>query len=561
MGHYEEGKAFEEAQRMFISLARRGFVVLAYDPPDEGERKEYLDPGTGGLLVPNCPEAHTMSGLQCLLTGRNMAYYELWDGIRAVDYLCARPDVDERRIGAIGNSGGGTQCSYLAVLEPRLAAAAPCCYITSWETLWAALGPQDAEQNFPDFLRDGLDFPDFATAFAPRPFTVLAATRDFFPIEGTRAARAEISRVYSILGFGERAGYFEHDDTHSWSRPRREATYAWMERWLQGRNESAPEADTEIEPIEALNCTPTGQVLTSYDATTVQRRNAADAEGIHARRRAASPAGAAALGPLIARRLRVALPVAAGPAEARGFTGREGCRVERCVLETEPGIRIPILVFVPAAGGGRGPAVIAVNEGGKAEGAAPGGAYEQLARRGRVVVAADLRGLGECRTRRPAVVYSDVYDPDMRAILVGKTIAGMQVHDLLAVFAYAASRPDVDGSRIGIWGRGTAGIVALFATALEPRVARVVVAGAFLSYMDIVRARIHRGIMDAVVPGVLNDFDLPDVARFAGESRVALVNPVRPDGTPATAAEALREYGPGFPVAADPAAGLASFSG
>jgi len=558
MGHYEEGKAFEEGQRLFINLARRGFVVLAYDPPDEGERKEYYDAATGTLLVSSCPEAHTMSGLQCLLTGRNMAYYEVWDGIRAVDYLSGRPDVDGSRIGVIGNSGGGTQTSYLAVLEPRLAAAAPCCYITSWETLWVALGPQDAEQNFPNFLRDGLDFPDFPIAFAPKPFTVLAATRDFFPIAGTRASMEEVRRVYSLLGAGERAGYFEHDDTHSWSKPRREATYAWMERWLQGCSHSEPEPDTAIEPIEALNCTPTGQVLTSFDATTVQRRNAAAADGIHARRAAASPEGAAQMPALVARRLRMSPPTGLPRVEDRGGFDRPGCRVERRVLETEPGIRIPILVFVPAGGAARKPALVAVSEAGKAEGSAPGGLYEQLAGRGSVVVAADLRGLGECRTRRPLVVYSDVYDPDMRAILVGKTIAGMQAFDLLSVFAYAVGRPDVDAQRVGVIGKGTAGLIALFAAAIEPRIARVLVAGTFLSYRDIVGARLHQGIMDAVIPGVLLDFDLPDIAQFIGRSRFVIANPILPDGSPAAPGHAAKIYGPEVRILTGP---NAEFSG
>ncbi len=349
MGHYEEGKAFEEGQRLFISLARRGFVVLAYDPPDEGERNEYLDVATGKLLVPNCPEAHTMSGLQCLLTGRNLAHYELWDGIRAVDYLEGRPDVDAKRIAVIGNSGGGTQCSYLAVIEPRLAAAVPCCYITSWEKLWAKLGPQDAEQNFPDFLKDGLDFPDFPISFAPKPFKILSATRDFFPIEGSRDTYAEARRIYSILGKEECAGYFEYDDTHSWSKPRREATYAWLEKWLMGRAESAPEPELEIEPIGDLNCTATGQVLTSFNATTVQRLNAEAAGGIHPHRRAATPEGASQLADLIVQRLKITLPHGAPKVEAKGTAAREGCRIEKIAIETEPGIVVPTLVFVPVA--------------------------------------------------------------------------------------------------------------------------------------------------------------------------------------------------------------------
>jgi dienelactone hydrolase len=544
MGHYEEGKACEDGQRLFISLARRGFVVLAYDPPDEGERREYLDPATGRPLIATCPEAHTMSGLQCLLTGRNMAHYELWDGIRGVDYLSERPDVDPTCIGVTGHSGGGTQTSYLAVLEPRLAVAVPCCYMTSWERLWAELGPQDAEQNFPGFLADGLDFPDFATAFAPKPFLVLSAERDFFPIEGARRTFEEISRVYSILGKPERTAMAVFDTDHSWSVRHREATCAWLERWLMGRAPSEPEGEARIEAFEALNCTPTGHTRTSFDETSVRERNAAAAETLRPLRTAASLGNPRGLPPVIARRLGVALPVPPPRFRPTGALQRDGCRIEKIVIESEPGIVVPALVFTPAGGPGRRPAIITVSDAGKAGGAAPGGLFERLARGGRVVVAADLRGLGESRTRRAPVVYSDLYDPDMRAIVVGRTMAGMQVHDLLQVIAYATARPDVDGGRLMLHGAGTAGVIALLAAALVPGSPGVVVDRAILSYRDIVRSDLHTGIMDLVVPGILLDFDLPDVAHCVGLSRISIVEPMMPDGSAASAEHARLTYGP-----------------
>ena len=86
---------------------------------------ECLDAATGKSSLPGGGTGeHTMAGMQCLLTGTNIARWFIWDGIRAFDYLLTRADVDPKRIGVAGNSGGGTQSSYLAALEPRLAAAA-----------------------------------------------------------------------------------------------------------------------------------------------------------------------------------------------------------------------------------------------------------------------------------------------------------------------------------------------------------------------------------------------------------------------------------------------------
>ncbi|MBI4877102.1 MAG: acetylxylan esterase, partial [Acidobacteria bacterium] len=341
-GHSNNGKASEPYQRVWISLAKRGILVIAWDPPGQGERSEYIDRATGKTLVGIGTTQHTMAGLQCLLTGTNFARYELWDGVRAFDYLLTRKDVDPKRIGVAGNSGGGTQSAYLAVVEPRLAAAAPSCYITSWEKLWIEPGPQDAEQVFVDFLSDGLKFSDFLISVAPRPMQMATAFRDLFPMDGARAAYAEAKRIFEVMDAPGRAGYFEFDDTHGWTKPRREATYRWFEKWLKGRDDEGLEPEFEIEKDEALLATSTGQVATSMKAETVFTLNRALAERLHAARAAAKGGD---VRQLLARRLRLERPGARPPAAAaRGVVQREGYRIEKVALEPERGITLPALV-------------------------------------------------------------------------------------------------------------------------------------------------------------------------------------------------------------------------
>src|SRR5437763_13990595 len=260
-GHSVDGKAEALYQRVWISLAKRGVRVLAYDPPGQGERLEYLDPATGKSRLPGGGTGeHSMAAAQCLLTGTNIARWFIWDGIRAFDYLETRPDVDPKRIAVAGNSGGGTQSAYLAAFEPRLAAAAPSCYLTSWEKLWSGPGPQDAEQVFANFLKDGLDFPDFLIAFAPKPIQMATAIQDYFPIAGARATYAEAKRIFEILGAGDRMGYFEFDDTHGWSQPRREATYRWFANSLQNVQDDGTELQFEVHTPKELQASETGQV-------------------------------------------------------------------------------------------------------------------------------------------------------------------------------------------------------------------------------------------------------------------------------------------------------------
>ena len=541
-GHSDNGKASATYQRAWISMAKRGFLVLAYDPPGQGERSLYFDPELGRSRVGIGTREHTLSGLQCLLTGHHFARYELGDGIRAVDYLLTRGDVDPARLAVAGNSGGGTQAAYLAVVEPRLAVAAPSCYMTSWKALWFHSGPQDAEQVLPGFLAYGLDFADFALAFAPRPFQILSATRDFFPIAGARSAHEEARRAYERLGHAERVGFFEHDDSHGWSKPRREATYRWLERWLHGRVDEGkePAFDTELE--SDLYATPTGQVSTSYDgAETVQSLNRAVAEEIYPGRRAVG-LDVEALRRLVRSRLRMAETLGSPAVRPLGELGRDGYRIERIALHAAPGITVPALVFVPAGGPARKPAVLYVHGSGKGEDAAPGGDLEALVLSGHLVMAPDPRGMGESRPTSAGGGYDPAWQMLQRALLVDRTLVGMQAEDLRGAFAVLETRADVDPARIAVLGKGHGGVLALVLAALEPKVEKVAVEGTVLSYLDIVRARHHEGLTAAFVPGVLRDFDLPDLAAVIAPRTFWIVDPRTPTGALVATDRARTEF-------------------
>ncbi|MCZ2075293.1 MAG: acetylxylan esterase [Bryobacteraceae bacterium] len=544
-GHSATGKAIATYQYAWIALAKRGFVVLAIDPPGQGERSEYFDPVAKKSSVGIGTAEHSMAGIQCLLTGTTFARYEIWDGIRAFDYLAARKEVDPKRIGVAGNSGGGTQSAYLAAVEERLAAAAPSCYITSWPALWTKPGPQDAEQNFPGFIRAGLDFGDFLIAFFPKPVMMLTAIRDFFPIAGARSTYAEVKGVFERGDAGGRAGYFEYDDEHGWSKPRREATYRWMAKWLQGRDDDGVEPEIKPEPEEALNATPTGQLATSLGGKTVRVLNRELAERLFPKRKAASLRNAGDLRQLVRNRLNIVRGSGVPRATSHGRIERQGYTIERLTLETEPGIDVPALVFVPSGVQGRMPAVIYANSDGKAAGAGNGGQIESLVRSGRLVLAPDARGWGESAAPKRRGGYSAEWQTANRAMLIGKTMAGSQTTDLLRSFDYLASRPDVDTAQIAVFGKNKGGVIALYTAVMEPRIARVAVEGAVPSYMSVVRSETHKDLIDLVVPGVLHDFDLPDLAAKAIAPRPLLVGGVRdPMGNPMGPGPAEAEFAP-----------------
>ena len=134
-------------------------------------------------------------GNQLFLTGIPLIF--IWDGIRAIDYLCSRPEIDTTRIGITGRSGGGTQTTYIAAFDSRIKAAAPECYVTSYEKLLMSRGPQDAEQNFAGGIAAGLDISDLLISFAPKPMLLVTTTRDIFSIQGARDAFKDAKQAYA----------------------------------------------------------------------------------------------------------------------------------------------------------------------------------------------------------------------------------------------------------------------------------------------------------------------------------------------------------------------------
>lgn len=228
---------------------------------------------------------------------------------------------------------------------------------------------------------------------------------------------------------------------------------------------------------------------------------------------------------------------------SHGTLGRDGYRIERLTLRTAPDILVPALVFVPAGGPELKPAVLYVHGEGKATDAGPGGDIQSLVRSGRVVMAVDPRGIGESAPTSAAGGYRPLWQMLQRALLVDRTLVGLQAEDLLAAFDALASRDDVDPERVALVGRGTGGVLALVVGVLEPRVQKVAVEGTVLSYLEIARAPLHEDLTGIFVPGVLRDFDLPDLAAAVAPKQVWLVDPRTPTGALVSVDRATEVYG------------------
>ena len=539
-GHSQNGKAYDVYQHLFIGLVKRGYVVLSYDPMGQGERYQYWNFLQQETLLKDPDSQHAMAGLQEILLGQNLARYFIWDGIRGLDYLTSLHEVDASRLGVTGNSGGGTLTTYISMLDPRVKVASIVTFITSLPKKIEARSldaDADPEQDIPGLLAAGLDHTEFVGMIAPRPVLIGAAARDFFPIEGTRRTFAELQSLYMKLGVPERIKMVEFDHRHMYSQPLREATYAWFDHWLKGVDTEAHEPEIVTENDATLQCTPTGQVITSLGGKTVHDFNWAQAE--QELRLLDSRRGSSDFRTTLAAKIRsrLALPAdATAPvAKTLATNGVGDLVIEKLLLETEPGISVPTRVIHRKGLQGKARAVLYLRDR-RGEGDRPA-LFASLAEQGQVVAVADVRGFGENwaprDVREQEAEYfhpRDATDADFAyaAFILGRPLLGMRTGDALGVVRYLRTRSDVDPKRVAMVGRGWAGVTALFAAAVDSDISSVAVEAIPVSYGAIATAELYEQPAYFLLPGALEDFDLTDVFWAVAPRPLLVLNPQDP---------------------------------
>lgn len=521
-GHSDNGKASGPYQSVCILLAKNGCAALIYDPIGQGERNQVLE------LPKHGTTEHTLVGVGALAVGWSTAHYRIWDGLRSMDYLAGRAEVDPARLGCTGNSGGGTMTTWLMAVDQRIVAAAPSCFVTTVERLFNTIGPQDCEQHFPDQGALGLEHADFVTMRAPRPTLILAAERDFFDIGGTRTAYAESADLFRVLGKPEQVGLFTFNDEHGFSRPRREAAVAWMRRWLAGDERTVTDDEPPVRSDAELQVTAAGQVLKEFpgevSVVDLSKRWAAELAAMR------KPTWRALDGTGRMATIRSALRLPDKLAleahiESRGTVDRATddrptWSIEKLAIVRKG--RVPlaaVLCRLKQPVNQKLPAVVYVDSSGKARGLAADGPVERLVRQGHTVLAVDLSGWGETAdAAKGAKYHNEEFRTAMIAMHVGQPLVGMRVEDLLVALRSLAKLPGVDPATIHLIGVDRAGPVALHAAAIEPGFATVEVVDSLANWTnDLVARPLAANLLGQVVPGALAHYDLPELAEMLGK--------------------------------------------
>ena len=560
-GHSHNGKASGQYQLTCMLLARHGIAAICYDPIGQGERYQILDPENKREVFddaphvktphPNlrlmCTTEHTMVGLSSALLGGNVAQFRVWDGMRVIDYLQSRPDILPDKIGCTGNSGGGTATAYLMALDDRIVAAAPGCYLTTFRKLLAQKGPQDGEQNIFGQLAFGMDEADYCIMRVPKPTLIAAGTRDStFDFDGTWELFRDAKRFASRLGYSDSVDIAAPDAPHGFTLQLREAVTRFMCRHLLGKDVEVREItklpdsfdDTQLRALSEpdwtdadLQCTPEGQVLLMPGERAAFEINSDAAAHLKKSRTKTWPGLTGEEKRRVIRDTIGAQPAEAPQVKTVGKVERENFTIHKLVLTAETGLPLPALGFVPRKPNRR-TILYLHGESMKAD-AAPGAPIDALVNEGCVVLAAELRGIGETETgfRRRAFGAGRFGRDNLEiftAYLIGKSYVGMRTSDVEAWSSWlqTSALTGAEPRSIELVAIGEATIPALHAAALQSdNFGSVTLRRMIPSWEAIVTAQETFDQSVNVVHGVLRHYDLPDLVTLAGEKKVKLVEP------------------------------------
>ncbi|QDU59899.1 Acetyl xylan esterase (AXE1) [Planctomycetes bacterium Pan216] len=240
-----------------VWYARHGYCCLTIDTIQLGEI-EGVHHGT-----------HRLGRWWWVSRGYTPAGVEAWNGVRALDYLETRPEVDAKKFGVTGRSGGGAYSWWIAGIDDRPQCIIPVAGITDLENHVI----DDCIEGHCDCMfmvnNYGWDFPILAALVAPRPLLLSNSDKDsIFPLDGVVRVHDEVKRIYDLYSAGDKLGLLITEGPHKDTQELRVPGFRWMNRWLKGSNAAITRiADKAFTPeqLKVFKSLPADEKVTTID--------------------------------------------------------------------------------------------------------------------------------------------------------------------------------------------------------------------------------------------------------------------------------------------------------
>jgi cephalosporin-C deacetylase-like acetyl esterase len=482
-------------QRHGISFARNGYVALIIDPIQISE--------VFGLHH----GVQSREMYDWYSSGYTPAGVEVWNAMRAIDYLESRPEVDGARIGMTGRSGGAAMSWFTAAVDPRVKVVMPVMGISTY----AANIRENTQRLHCDCMfpinHHMHDMIHQGALIAPRPLLMAHGRKDaLFPVPGYQEFEKTVGGLYKSSGAGEAFGNVEVDTGHLDSDYLREQSIRWFDKHLMKIPERRLDIDYSNAPVEQLAVfdgkPPADAVNYRIHETFTTRAPSGrfSSQGAWESRKSELTSALKANVFRLALQAAPKLTPVEAAAPAAGFQEHS--------LTPHEDITVRVLIRKPKELSEKASAILYVASDGD-DPAYLGSLLGGVQRRGRSVQAVVYpRGTGEIgwdHTFWKATLRN--------AMHVGQTVDSMRLTDVIQAFRALAEHPNVDPARITVAGKGIAGALALYAGILEPRVNQVIMLDAPASHRE-----------GPIFLGILRHTDLPEAAALLAPRRLNFYN-------------------------------------
>lgn len=522
-GHWKEAKQSPQVQARCIGLAKHGFFVLAVDAFGAGERGvgkalgEYHGEMTAGTLFP---------------IGKPLSGIQVYENMRAVDYLQSRAEVDPDKLGITGASGGGNQTMYAGACDTRFKAVVPVCSVGTYNAyLGAACCMCEVVPGAASYCCEG----EILGLCAPRGLMIFNATRDAnqFSVKEARKSLAVAQTFFDLNDAPAALQQTVFDWQHDYSQTMRERMYGWMTLKLKGEGDGSPLPDPEmkLEDPESIRCypgdfRPDDWVTLPQFAAAEGRRLVSGIELPQTSTGMESQQGRIRTALLQCSVLRNNPRPEDFPSSQASLTSVDG--ISQSILSTisEPGVvltselktvisdpKLPVNVAI----------IVNLDEKNREIVERIG---ESASRENWAVLVPQMRATGEQAPTGDLIGNAPDHNSGQWGVWVDRPLLGQWTHDLRRVIS-ATQSPS--GGEVAVIGVGTAGPIVLCAAAVDARITRVATVNSLSSYISDVPYRGQR--FGVLAPGILRDVgDIEHIASLVAPRPLTIAGGVTGGG-------------------------------